>query len=176
MKPSRIYTTFEQNGLQGGEVRDLHRITRNEQGDYLFHLDGGEVWQYTELKQESRVSEPTVENVMQIGSGVRDGKPLPFMCFLVLKNKEFSTGNLRKFSPKADAATKEEAESKKGGRPPRDWEADGKILQRWNDARAVAGVTYEGFLKENPDIFRGKATAKRVKELKRLINAASKRR
>ena len=104
VKPSRIYTTFEQNGLPGGEVRDLYRITRNEHGDFLFHLDGGEVWQYTELKREKRISEPTVENIMQIGSGVKDGKPLPFMCFLVLKNKEFSTGNLRKFPPKADAA------------------------------------------------------------------------
>ena len=66
--------------------------------------------------------------------------------------------------------------SRKRGRPPRDHEADAKIVQRWHDARAEKGISISQFLTEKPDIFRGMAMTKRVQEMRRVLNAAGKKR
>lgn len=66
--------------------------------------------------------------------------------------------------------------SRKRGRPPRDHEADAKIVQRWHDARAEKGISIPQFLTENPDIFRGMAMTKRVQEMRRALNATGKKR
>lgn len=68
------------------------------------------------------------------------------------------------------------AEPRKRGRPRRDHEADAKIVQRWHDARAEKGISISQFLTEKPDIFRGMAMTKRVQEMRRVLNAAGKKR
>jgi hypothetical protein len=73
------------------------------------------------------------------------------------------------------AAVATSAEPRKRGRPRRDHDADSKIRKRWQDARAEKAISIEAFLQENPDIFRGMAMPKRLREMRCLLNAAGKR-
>lgn len=66
--------------------------------------------------------------------------------------------------------------SGKRGRPPRDHEADAKIVKRWHDARAITGISIPTFLTENPDILRWMPMTMRVQEMRRVLNAAGKKR
>lgn len=115
MKPCRIWTTFDNNGRMDGAHRELYKITRNEFDDYLFHLDGGEVWQFT--TRNPTATPPEVENISQIGIGENSATKKPgFICFLILKNKESTTGNLRIFPPGSAPDVKPKTGSRKRGK------------------------------------------------------------
>ena len=179
MKACRIWTTFDQNGALGGMHRILSKITRNEFDDYLFHLDGGEVWQFT--TRARMATAPTVENVAQLGIGQdRNKKPLPFMCFLVLKNKEHCTGNLRVFPPMSEAARESRGEQKppqpppnpKGRKPEYDRKEDARVFDLWAEADAAGCPSIERFREENDAIKK----AYTLWELRKLIDREGKRR
>ena len=97
---ARIWTTFERGGNHGGEYRELENVSRNERGDFVFTLDGGERWQFTPHNQIA----PTVENVKQLGIGKdgKTGKP-SMLAFLILTSGEKCVGNLRIFPPATDS-------------------------------------------------------------------------
>lgn len=92
----RIWT----NGTELSEWRELHHIGRNEYGDIVFTLEGGEQWQFTPRKGEA-VELPPPERVHILGFGrdTKTGKLTP-ISFLVLKEpKESFTGNLKVIKP-----------------------------------------------------------------------------
>ena len=96
--PKRIWTTLSRGGEYAGEHRELYKVEPNQYGDYLFTLDGGDVWQFTIT---SKIDiKPTAENVFHLGVG-RDhvtGKPGAIVHFLGLEGpegKKFYNGNLR---------------------------------------------------------------------------------
>ena len=96
--PKRIWTTFSRGGEYGGENRELHTVTRNQYGDFLFTLDGGEVWQFTIHGKIER--EPTAENTIHLGIGKdsKTGKPCGIVAFLGVEGpagQKFYNGNLR---------------------------------------------------------------------------------
>ena len=97
---ARIWTTFERGGNHGGEYRELENVSRNERGDFVFTLDGGERWQFTPHNSIA----PTVENVKQLGIGKdgKTGKP-SMLAFLILTSGEKCVGNLRIFPPATDS-------------------------------------------------------------------------
>ncbi len=62
MKHHRIWT----NPPDGpGTWRELHRIKRNEYGDILLTLDGGEVWQFT--PRNPAIDTPNLETIYTAG-------------------------------------------------------------------------------------------------------------
>lgn len=63
------------------------------------------------------------------------------------------------------------------GRPiDHDPATDAAIVQRWDDARAVAGISRKTFLEENPDIFEKKSEGNRLILLAQLLDRVRKSR
>lgn len=117
----RIWTTFSRGGEYAGEHRELHAVTRNPYGDFLFALDGGEVWQFTIAGKVEQ--EPTAENVVHLGIGKdsKTGKPCEIIAFLGVEGpagQKFYNGNLRVLprEQQVEPAKRGTGKSKPGGK------------------------------------------------------------
>jgi hypothetical protein len=89
----RIWT----NGRELSEWRELHAITRNEYGDIVFELDGGELWQFTPgTGQALDIPPPERVHILGYGRDSKTGHVTGVICFLALKEPRQSyTGNLK---------------------------------------------------------------------------------
>lgn len=172
--PKRIWTTFDNGGEYAGAQRELYKLTRNEYGDFLFTLDGGEVWQFT--PQGKLETPPTVENVAQVGIGQdsKTGKPCHIIAFLVLKNKQSCTGNIRILPRETTAGGQAEPKPTPSPNP------EGRKVEYSlkDDARILAlyrgqpeRISIETFREENQAIKKDYT----LRELRRLIDRAGKR-
>ena len=91
MKKNHRFWSFTTN-----EQREILNMTTNEYGDFVFTLDGGEIWQFTP-HQDKQIDVLEIDRIEGLGRGhdSKTGAPSP-MSFLVLKNpKKTYTGNIR---------------------------------------------------------------------------------
>ena len=104
-------------GTGGGVAhwRELHKVGRNDHGDILLTLDGGEVWQFT--PNDEGLTTPRLDEVDSIA--VRQGsvKWLPILDVLWLKNPErVYGGTIRIFKPHDDVEKAAERGGLRGGK------------------------------------------------------------
>ena len=111
------------------ENREILNMTKNEYGDFVFTLDGGEVWQFT---PHQKIDVLEIERIKLMGRGTDSKTKAPsLISFLVLKNpKESYTGNIRIFP------TTPEKEPKNAAKPP----AKRKAVSL-KDAAKICGVS-----------------------------------
>lgn len=77
------------------EWRELLAIARNDYGDILLTLDGGEVWQFTPQQKDVPTPDPARIDIVGHGVNSKTGE-LTTLAFLILKDpKKDYTGNLR---------------------------------------------------------------------------------
>lgn len=78
------------------EHREILNLTTNEYGDFIFTLDGGEIWQFTP-HHDIKIDDIEIERIHVMGRGkdCKTGAP-SIISFLTLKNPKTSyTGNIR---------------------------------------------------------------------------------
>ena len=157
-QPCRIWTTFSAGGEYAGAWRELHEIKRNERGDFLFALDGGEVWQFTPNKPMKQTPNVAEVDLLGIGKDSKTGKPCSIIAFMVLKNpKRDFTGNLRILPPVSEAVRALAGETKhpapspnpKGRKPEYDEKEDARIYALWMDAQSMGRVPVQQFYDDN---------------------------
>ena len=174
--PKRIWTTFSRNGEFAGENRELYRVEVNQYGDYLFTLDGGDVWQFTIRSKFDII--PTAENVMHLGVGKdsKTGKPGAIVHFLGVEGPEgnkFYTGNLRILPRQAGGQAEPEpnpSPNPKGRKPEYDRSEDARIFDLYKGQPEL--IPIETFREENPKIKQDYT----LRELRRLVDRERKRR
>ena len=166
-KPCRIWTNYG--------PRELHHTSRNDYGDILLTLDGGEVWQFTPGNPRNPVL-PSVDEVESIGGRIPfDSIANPTKIgFIGLKNPARDLcGNFRILPPQSKAAKDEPAPRKpppnpKGREPDYNPEDDARIFSRWEKAQMMGRVSAVKFLEENPDIFENQSLKARAIKLTQL--------
>lgn len=166
-KPCRIWTNYG--------PRELHAISRNDYGDILLTLDGGEVWQFTPGNPRNPVL-PRVYEVESIGGRVPfDSIANPTKIgFIGMKRPAGDLcGNFRILPPQSKTATEGAAPRKpppnpKGREPDYNPEDDARIFSRWEKAQMMGRVSAVRFLEENPDIFENQSLKARAIKLTQL--------
>ncbi len=83
---------------KGHAPRELENVSRNEFGDIVLTLDGGEVWQFTphSSTMEKRIAMLTVANVKNVGKS-----PRRFQSWLYFEKEHPIMGDIRIIPPGA---------------------------------------------------------------------------
>ncbi len=123
-----------------GVKRELHRIVRNQYGDIVLILDGGDLWQFTPHKADTET--PIVDRVSQIGysrfvTGPLTGQIAPIVILHLKNPKEIINGNLRIIRPAAIPAPKHSKRTTNAGRHAQKENAKKRAYIRKEDRPAV---------------------------------------
>lgn len=148
--------------------RELRRISRNEHGDILLVMDGGEIWQFTPQPRLRDCPTPALEKIQSVSQSSRG-----WLSTITLCNPGGAIwGDIRILPASEEPAPRKPPPNPKGRKPEYDRKEDARVFDLWAEADAAGCPSIERFREENDAIKK----AYTLWELRKLIDREGKRR
>lgn len=148
--------------------RELRRISRNEHGDILLVMDGGEIWQFTPQPRLRDCPTPALEKIQSVSQSSRG-----WLSTITLCNPGGAIwGDIRILPASEEPAPRKPSPNPKGRKPEYSRKEDARVFALWEKSNAAGCRSIEQFRDENDGI-KKKYT---LPKLRLLIDREGKRR